>query len=73
MDALLEGGLSTFDRDARRRDYARAQRLFYEDLPWIPLWTIPKIDIYTKRLRNFVPTEAYDSFYHVEDWELAPR
>jgi dipeptide transport system substrate-binding protein len=73
MDKFLDSGISTFDRKTRRRDYAKAQHLFNDLLPWIPMWEIPKIDIYTKRLKNFNPTQAYDSYYRVQDWELDPR
>jgi peptide/nickel transport system substrate-binding protein len=72
FDAVNTAAYSTYDEAARRKYYAVAQRLFYEDTPQILLWSSPVIDVYTKRLKNF-DSVAGQTYYHVSDWRLDPR
>ena len=73
LDAVDRAGYLTFDRAARAKQYAAVQRILYRDAPWVPLWTMPNINIYTRRLKNFVGTPAWNPYYRTDDWYLAPN
>jgi dipeptide transport system substrate-binding protein len=71
LDMLLAAGVSTFDRSLRKRTYAQEQRLLNSELHRFPLWVVPRIDIYTRRLKNFIPSPNSVTFYHPERWTLS--
>jgi peptide/nickel transport system substrate-binding protein len=70
LDDVNHAALLTFDDAKRRKYYALAQRYLYEDMPWVLMWMEPKIDIYSKRLKNFVGIPGPPSYFHPNEWRL---
>ncbi len=60
MDALLEAGRATSDRDERRRIYGEVQRLAADELPIIPLWWSDNVVVKSRALQGFVPAADGD-------------
>jgi len=58
MDALLEAGKRTRDREVRRALYAQVQHLAARDLPLLPLWYQHNVTVRGE---------------HVEGWAMTPR
>jgi peptide/nickel transport system substrate-binding protein len=71
LDALLADGVLTFDQKRRARIYSHVQHLLDDEIPAVPLWAIPRIDVYTRRLKNYVPSPNSVTFYHPERWRLS--
>jgi ABC-type transport system substrate-binding protein len=66
FDAVNRAAYSTFDPAVRRKYYAIAQRLFYEDVPQILLWGRPTLDVVPKRLQ-FTDADG-DTFVTAGSW-----
>jgi peptide/nickel transport system substrate-binding protein len=73
IDIGYRAANATFNTAIRRKNYALVQKYLFEDVPWIFLWTVPKIDIYTKRLKGFQPANQRTSYYNVNRWRLDPK
>ena len=52
IDALIAKARAEADQEERRRDYAEAQRILAEDLPYINLWYFDNVMVYSQRVRN---------------------
>jgi peptide/nickel transport system substrate-binding protein len=63
VTALLTKAKVEPDREARYQEYCDAQRLVWEDAPWIFLWTEKFPIIYSSRIVNVSsnPTESFDT------------
>ncbi len=71
MDAMLEAGLVTLDREERRRIYQRAQAILAEDVPMIPLLWWTNLDVASSKLLNFKPSgSANGNFWNAHEWQL---
>ncbi len=55
MDALLAAGVSTSNTAARVKIYREVQKLFYRDLPEIPIGNLYGLDAYASSLKGFYP------------------
>ncbi len=55
VDALLEKGRSTFDRDERKRCYDRIQEILADDQPYIFLYVPDALPIFNARIRGIDP------------------
>ncbi len=56
VDALLDAGDATTDRDARRADYAKLEDRVLAQAYWIPLWHEDQIAVVSARASSFVPS-----------------
>jgi ABC-type transport system substrate-binding protein len=58
---LLKQARETSDLDKRKEFYSQAQKLFLEDLPWVPLWSPVAAHAVRQEVKNFA-LGAYGSF-----------
>ena len=72
FDALFVEARSVADPQKRDAIYARAAKIFNEDLPQLPLWTPDELHAATKRLGGgfSVHSDARKTFGNVETWTL---
>ena len=72
FDALFVEARSITDPQKRDAIYARAARIFNEDLPQLPLWTPDELHAATKRLGGgfSVHNDARKTFSTIETWTL---
>jgi peptide/nickel transport system substrate-binding protein len=70
IDALLREGQRTFDVAKRKAIYARLQRLLYQELPIVLIYSRNEIDVFTDRLRG--QSVSLDGvWWNVARWSLA--
>lgn len=69
LDALLDRGVASVDRDARRQVYAEAQRVLLDDLPQIPLFHATQLYAFPKGFEGVRPTPL-GPFWNVAEWKL---
>ncbi|MHB8382068.1 MAG: ABC transporter substrate-binding protein [Candidatus Binataceae bacterium] len=55
MDALVEAGQRTIDPAARKKIYARVQKLAADDLPYVSLWWINTVAVLNRGVHGFEP------------------
>lgn len=55
LDALLDEGARTLDRDERRRIYAEVQAILSEDLPYVSLWHEDNVVVRRATLEGYAP------------------
>ncbi|MDQ4045396.1 MAG: ABC transporter substrate-binding protein [Chloroflexota bacterium] len=70
MDALIQAGLETQDREARAAIYQQIQELIIEDAPWINLYTSSTYEGARDRVRGFTHYLS-GSFYALRETWLA--
>ena len=72
FDALFVEARSITDPQKRDAIYARAARIFNQDLPQLPLWTPDELHAATERLGGgfSVHNDARKTFSNVETWTL---
>jgi ABC-type transport system substrate-binding protein len=65
VSALLAKAQVESNRDARAQEYCDAQRLVWNDAPWIFLWTEKFPIVYSSRVADVgsKPTESFDTVY----------
>ncbi|NDY43422.1 peptide-binding protein [Dissulfurirhabdus thermomarina] len=68
VDRLLEAGRRTFDREARRRIYARIQEILAEDQPYTFLYVPMALPIVHARFRGIRPAPAGISYNFIRWW-----
>jgi peptide/nickel transport system substrate-binding protein len=68
VDALIEQGIATTDRDERATIYQDMQRILLEDLPWVNLFVANQFEAMKANVKGYVhiPTGSYISFR--ESW-----
>jgi len=71
MDAAQADGRTHYDVPARRRAYARSQRLLARDVPIVFVFWPKDVEVYTQRLRGFAPNPVIPS-WNAHVWELSP-
>jgi peptide/nickel transport system substrate-binding protein len=67
MDAAQRAGLTSFDRAARKRAYARSQELLARDVPVVFVFWPKNIDACDARLRGFAPNPVTPT-WNAQDW-----
>jgi len=78
VDALLEEGRRTFDRDKRRRAYYRLQEIIAEDQPYTFLYVPDALPVVSARFRGIEPAPAgighnFIKWYVPRNEQLAER
>ncbi|MBM3262460.1 MAG: glutathione ABC transporter substrate-binding protein [candidate division Zixibacteria bacterium] len=68
VDALIEQGMVTADREARRQVYADLQRTLVEDAPVLMLYEINQIVAYSRGLENLVISPLALVFGYKAHW-----
>ncbi len=63
FDALVRRAAVTADEASRRAMLAQAERLVWEDAPWIYLWAMPAIYGISRRLRYQPRPDDYVELY----------
>ncbi|MGH9580370.1 MAG: ABC transporter substrate-binding protein [Terriglobales bacterium] len=71
VDALLDEARREVDQEKRRRMYAEVQRLVAEDLPYIHLWYLDNVIVYSRRVRGIRPSPS-GSYDFLKSVELVP-
>jgi peptide/nickel transport system substrate-binding protein len=68
LDALVERGRITMDRDARKDIYAEVQRIVAADVPIVPLWHEHNIAVMNRSVTGYalLPNARLTSFASVE-------
>lgn len=69
VDALIEEGRSTFDREARRKAYYEIHRILYEDQPVVFLFVPESLPIVHGRFRNVEATPIGIGYNFIR-WEV---
>ena len=67
LDALLDQGVTTSDREVRRRVYFEAQRILLDDLPQIPLFHATLAYAVRSEVSGVRPTPL-GPFWNVSEW-----
>ncbi|HLK32040.1 MAG TPA: ABC transporter substrate-binding protein [Terriglobales bacterium] len=62
VDKLIDRGRQELEEQKRKQDYAQIQRLVAGDLPYINLWYLDNVLVYSSRVRNLQlnPAGNYD-------------
>ncbi|TAM92002.1 peptide ABC transporter substrate-binding protein [bacterium] len=68
VDRLEHDALITYDRAARRHDYARIQEIAASDVPIVYLFNPTYVYAYRERLRNFAPS-GFSPTWNAWRWE----
>ncbi|SDX64632.1 peptide ABC transporter substrate-binding protein [Roseicitreum antarcticum] len=72
VDALLEEGARTFDREQRREIYLRVQEIIRDDLPYLPLFAYTQVMGRKAGIEGFVPnTNTRSETWHAAGWYWA--
>jgi peptide/nickel transport system substrate-binding protein len=71
VDALLEEGRHTFDREKRRKAYFRLQEVLAEDQPYTFLFVPDALPAISKRFRGIKPAPAGID-YNFDRWYVPP-
>ena len=68
VDRLIEEARSSSDQTLRKANYARVQQILNEELPYIHLWYMDNVCVYSSRLSNLhlFPTGNYEFLTEVE-------
>ena len=68
VDQLIDQGRSTVDQQTRKKVYSEIQRILADELPFIDLWYLDNVMVYSKRITNVEmnPSGNYDFLIHVE-------
>jgi peptide/nickel transport system substrate-binding protein len=69
MDAAQAAGLTSFDRAARKRAYARSQELLARDVPVVFVFWPKNIDASDARLHGFAPNPVTPA-WNAQDWSF---
>lgn len=67
VDRLLEAGVSTYDRDERKKYYDRFQEIIAEDQPYTFLWVADALQVVSSRVHGIVPAPAGIG-YNFDKW-----
>jgi len=67
VDELLELGVSTYDRDERKKYYDRFQEIIAEDQPYTFLWVADALQIVNSRIHGIKPAPA-GLAYNFDKW-----
>jgi len=68
LDAAERAELSTYDRNARRADFGRIQKILADDVPIIMLSFAQQQDVVNLDLKNYYPATAVTPFWN--PWQL---
>ena len=68
VDRLVTEGRFTVDEEKRREAYGRAQKILFDELPFIPLWYEKNVIVYREGLSNVKPRPdaSYRAFMKIE-------
>ncbi|MCU1307716.1 MAG: peptide transporter, periplasmic ligand binding protein [Acidobacteriaceae bacterium] len=68
VDALIDQGRRELDQQKRKQTYFELQKVLAEDVPYVHLWYLDNVIVYSKRLRNIQlsPSGNYDFLKTVE-------
>ncbi|HZT11172.1 MAG TPA: peptide ABC transporter substrate-binding protein [Candidatus Baltobacteraceae bacterium] len=69
VDSLLEDGLRTYDRSARKAAYALLQRRIYADMPLALLFQRRQINAFSTRIRG-IRISPWGPFWNVQTWRI---
>jgi len=67
VDQLLDDGVSTYDRDERKKYYDRFQEIIAEDQPYTFLWVADALQIVNARIHGVKPAPA-GLTYNFDKW-----
>ena len=68
VDRLIDEGRSTLDQLTRKKVYGEIQRTLADELPFINLWYLDNVMVYSRRIANVEmnPEGNYDFLIHVK-------
>ena len=72
MQSVLEQARATSDREKRVSLYQEAQRIFHEDMPWVPLAHAKQILVINKKIKN-LKLQPLNWKYFRQIWIEKPR
>jgi peptide/nickel transport system substrate-binding protein len=67
LDALLDAGRATLDREARASIYREAQQILYDDQPLIILTNTPQIVVSRQGVQNY--PQSYNGYWGTGDFD----
>jgi len=69
LDAQERIATTSFDRDVRKKAYARIQQIIVDQVPMLTLWFARRFDIANDDLQNYKPAHAVTTFWNT--WEYS--
>jgi peptide/nickel transport system substrate-binding protein len=62
VDTMIDAARTTTDQNARKQDYAAIQQILADDLPYVNLWYLDNVLVYSSRVKNLQlnPSGNYD-------------
>jgi peptide/nickel transport system substrate-binding protein len=68
VDALIDQGRRELDQEKRKQVYFQLERMLADDAPYVHLWYLDNVIVYSKRLRNvqLSPSGNYDFLTKLE-------
>ncbi len=70
IDAAERTALSSNDRAVRKKAYDVIQQRLVDQLPFLPIWFVRRIDIRNTDLKNYRPAHAVTNFWNSWEWKI---
>jgi peptide/nickel transport system substrate-binding protein len=69
LDAQERIAMTSFDRDVRKKAYARIQQIIVDQVPMLTMWFARRFDVANDDLQNYKPAHAVTTFWNT--WEYS--
>jgi peptide/nickel transport system substrate-binding protein len=69
LDAQERIAMTSFDRDVRKKAYARIQQIVVDRVPMLTMWFARRFDVANDDLQNYKPAHAVTTFWNT--WEYS--
>jgi peptide/nickel transport system substrate-binding protein len=69
LDAQERIAMTSFDRDVRKKAYARIQQILADQVPMLTMWFARRFDVANDDLQNYKPAHGVTTFWNT--WEYS--
>jgi peptide/nickel transport system substrate-binding protein len=70
LDAAEADALVNYDPARRKADYAVVQREMADQLPFIIIWYLRRVDVINTDFKNYTPAHAVTPFWNTWEWSI---
>lgn len=71
LDHAEADALITYDQVKRKADYAIVQEEMADELPFIVIWYVRRLDVINTDVRNYKPAHAVTPFWNTWEWSTS--
>jgi len=70
IDAAEKVALSHYDRATRKKAYDTIQQRLVDDVPFITMWWVRRIDVVSVDMKNYEPAHAVTPFWNAWEYDI---